>query len=89
MLVQARMDHNFFEDMTQFLTGKVIIEKIAVDFEILDQFKKIGAKLSPISYVDHVELRVLAKEMTNHEVPAMDQWKIIKNYRKSKYKLHQ
>ena len=71
MLVQYRMDHKYFEDTTQFLRGKVITNKLAVDFEILDQFKKIGAKLSPISYVDHVELRVLAKEMTNHEVPSI------------------
>ena len=55
------MDHKKFEDMIQYLTGKVIIDKLEVDFEILDQFKMIGAKLSLISYVDHVDLRVLDK----------------------------
>ena len=48
------MDHKKIEYMTQSLTGKVIIDNLAVDFEILDQFKMIGAKLSLISYVDHV-----------------------------------
>ena len=61
MLVQAQMDHNKFEYMIQYLIGKVIIHKLAVDFEIVDQFKMIGAKMPPISYVDHVELRVLDK----------------------------
>ena len=60
-----------------------------VDFEIWDQLRMIGSKLSPISYVDHVELRVLAKEMTNHEVPCMDQWKTNEKLGRMKYKLHQ
>ena len=59
------MDHRKFEDMTQSLTWKVIINKIVVDFEILNQFKMISLKLSPIYFVDRVELRVLAKEKTN------------------------
>ena len=61
LLVQSRMDHKMFEYMTQSLTGKVIIEKLAIYFEILDQIRIIGAKLSLISYVGHVELRVLDK----------------------------
>ena len=55
------MDHKKFEDMIQSLTGKVIIEKIEIYFEILDQFSITGSNLSPISYVDHVELSILAK----------------------------
>ena len=83
------MDHKNFEDMTQSLTWKVIIEKLAIYFEILDQIGIIGAKLSLISYVDHIELRVLAKEITSLEVPSGDRWKTIENFGRMKYKLHQ
>ena len=89
MLVQAQMHHKKFEDMTQSLTRKVIIEKLAIYFEILDQFIMRGSKLSPISYVDHVELRFLAKKMTNLEVPSGYQWKTIETFGKMKYKLYQ
>ena len=60
-----------------------------MDFEILDLFRMIGAKLTPISYVDHVELRFLVKEMTSHEISSGDQWKTIENFGRMKYKLHQ
>ena len=41
---------------------------MAVDFELVNTFRAIGAQLPPISYVDHVELRVLAKEMASLEI---------------------
>ena len=59
-----------------------------MDFEIVESFRMIGAKLPLISYVDHVELRVLAKEMTNLEVPSGDQWNTIGKFGKMKYTLH-
>ena len=71
------------------MTGKVIIDKLAVDFEILDLFRMIGSKLTPISYADHLELRFLAKEMTSNEVPSGDKWKTIEKFGTMKYKLHQ
>ena len=83
------MDYKKFKDITQSLIGKVIIDHLAIDFEILDQFIMRGSKLSPISYVDHVELRYLAKEMTNLEVPSGYQWKTIETFGKMKYKLYQ
>ena len=61
LLVKARMDHRKIEDMTQPLTGKVIIDKLVVDFKILDSFIMIGGIMPPISYIDHVELRLLDK----------------------------
>ena len=70
------------------MTRKVIIENIAIDFEILDQFRIIGANLSPISYVYHVDLGVFAKEITNLEVPSGEQWKTIEKFGRMKYKLH-
>ena len=56
---------------------KSYYDKLAMDFEILDTFKMIGTKMPPISYVDHMEPRVLDKEMENIEVPSRDQWKTI------------
>ena len=38
LLVQNRMDHSKFEDLVKGLTGKVIVEKLIEDFEILDRF---------------------------------------------------
>ena len=83
------MDHKRFEDMIHSLTGKVIIEKLAIYFEILDQFIIIGSNLSHIYYLHRVELIFLDKEMTNHEVPFIDQWKTIEKFGRMKYKLHQ
>ena len=65
LLVNAGLDHNKFEGMNQSLMGKTIIDKLVVDFELVDSFRTTVAQLPPISYVDHVELRVLAKEMEN------------------------
>ena len=61
---------------------------MAMDFEIVDSCRMIGSKLPPISYVDHVELRVLAKEMENLEVPYGYQLKTIEKFRKMKYRMH-
>ena len=55
------MDHIKFEYMTQSLTGNVIIDKLAMDFEILNQLKMTSIKLSLMYFVDHVELILLDK----------------------------
>ena len=89
LLVIVRLHHNKFEDMTQSLSGKVIIDKLVVEFELIDSLWTIGAQLPPISYVDHVELRVLSKEMESLEIPYGDQQKTIEKFGKMKYKLHQ
>ena len=75
--------------MTQSLLGKFIIDNPTVDFELVNTFRAIGAQLTPISYIDHVELRVLAKEMEILELPSRDQWKTIQKFGKMKCKLHQ
>ena len=45
--------------------------------------------MSPISFADHVELKILVKEMTNYEVTSMEEWKKDDNFGRIKYKLHQ
>ena len=66
-----------------------MIDKLAGDFEMLFSFKATCAKLPDFSYSENVELRVLAKDMINLYLPAIDEWKIIENYRKIEYKLRQ
>ena len=67
--------------------------KIApTDVKDLAAWKKIDsratcAQLPENSYKDHVELRVLAKEMASLELPTVNQWKTIEKYGKTKYKL--
>ena len=69
--------------------GKIVVDKLAEDFEMLLNFKATCAKLLDFSYVDNVELRVLAKEMVNLDFPTIDQWKTFEQFGKNKYKLHQ
>ena len=63
--------------MHQSLSRKTIIEKLSIDFEILDTFIVVCAQLLEISYLEHVELWVLAKEMASLEFPSVDQWKTV------------
>ena len=41
LLVKSLLDHKFFEDMTQSLSRKTIIDKLAVYFELINTFKTI------------------------------------------------
>ena len=54
LFVICRLDHIKFEDMNQYLLGKIVIDKLAVDFEIIDTFRIVCTRLPPISYADHV-----------------------------------
>ena len=66
-----------------------MIEKLAVEFEIINTFRVVCTQLPGILYVDHVELQVLGKEIANLELPTMDQWKTVEKFGRTKYKLHQ
>ena len=72
LLVKCRLDHMKFEYMSQSLSGQTMIDNIVVDFEIINTFRAVCSQLPTISYVDHVELWVLAKEMANLELPTLD-----------------
>ena len=64
----------------QFLSGKAMIDKLVGDFEMLFEFKSTCAKFLDSSYSTNVELKVLAREMINMDLPATDQWKRVENY---------
>ena len=72
LLVKSRLDNRNFEYMNHSLSWKAILEKLVVDFAIVDSFMMKGTNIPHVSYVDHMELRVVAKEMENMEVPSRD-----------------
>ena len=72
LLVQNRMDHSKFEDLVKGLTWKVIVEKLAEDFEILDRFLIIKKALPAVSYESYVDLEVSIREMTEYNTPNIE-----------------
>ena len=82
------MDHSKFEDLVKGLIGKVIVEKLTEDFEILDRFLIIKKGLLDMSYESYVDLEVSIREMTEYDTPNVEQWKIVEKFGKNKYILH-
>ena len=60
-MIACRLEHTNFADMNQSLSGRLIVDQLADEFEILFSFKKSCAHLQSYSYKDHIELRVLEK----------------------------
>ena len=87
-LIECRLYHWKFKDMQQSLSGKVIVDKLSYAFELLFSFKSTCAWFPYFSYREHVELRVLEKEMASLDLPSIDQWKLVEKYGISKYKMH-
>ena len=56
-LVNCRLDHIKFRDMQQVLSGKVIFDKLANDFELWFDFKSTCSKVPKASYSDAMELK--------------------------------
>lgn len=56
--------------MDKTLTGKVFIEKMSDDFNILSQFEMTINSIPPFSYVECNELEVLTKEMNAYDYPS-------------------
>ena len=65
------------------------MDKLAMDFKIINTFITVCTQFLEISYVDRVELRVLAKEMASLELPTVDWWNTVEKFGRTKYKLHQ
>ena len=64
----------------QSLSRKTVIEKLFGEFELLFDFIVLCIKLPMPSYLENLELVVLAEEMINLEMPTDNQWKVIENY---------
>ena len=82
------MDHSKFEYLVKGLTGKIIVEKLSEDFEILEKFLIIKKGFPAVSYEAYVDLEVSIREMTEYDTPNMEQWNIMEKFRKTKYILH-
>ena len=68
-LVNCRSDHTKFEDMQQALSGRVVFDKFAEEFELLFDFKVPCAKVRIFSYADNMELKFLAHKMVVADLP--------------------
>ena len=55
---------------------------------MLFAFRATCAQLPNFYYMEHVELRLLEKEMASLELETVDQWKIVEKYGNTKDKLH-
>ena len=88
LLVQIRMDHSKFDDLEKGLTGKVIMDKLTEDFEILHKFLIIRGKLPKVSYEAYMELEVSIREMIEYDIPSTEQWRAIERFGKTKYIIH-
>ena len=76
-LVNCRSNHSKFEYMQQALSGRVLFDKLAGEFELLFDFKVSCAKVLNFSYADNMELRILEHEMVVVDFPNPEHWRIV------------
>jgi hypothetical protein len=75
LLTQCRMDHSKFEGLEDNLKGPSLVEYLATDFDILNQFKTVNIGLSTMNYSTCIDLEILIKEMMDYEIPSDTHWK--------------
>ena len=57
------MDHSKFDDLVKGLTGKVIVDKLTEDFEILQKFLIIRGDFTTMYYESYMDMEVSIGEM--------------------------
>ena len=82
------MDHSKFDDLVKGLTGKVIVDKLTEDFEILQKFLIVRGGLPTMSYETYMDLEVSIREMIEYDIPSAEQWRAMERFGKTKYILH-
>ena len=61
-MIDCIQEHGKFEDMAQqSLSGKIAVEKLSGEFELLFDFRVMCTQLPAPSYPENLELNVLAK----------------------------
>ena len=75
--------------MQQSLSGKVIFDKLTMDFELLFDFKAASAKFPETSYPKTMEIKSQEYDMAIVLLPGPDLWKFIQQYGSTKFKVHQ
>ena len=63
--------------MQQALSGKVIFDKLASDFELLFDFKAACSKIPKISYPEMTKLQAQAYDMMVATMLGPDLWRVI------------
>ena len=66
--------------MEQALSGKVVFDKLANDFELWFEFKATWSKVPMTSYSEEMELRAQAYDMVAAPLPSIGTWKTIHHY---------
>ena len=87
-LVHCQLDNSKFGDMQQSLSGKIIFDKLAGEFELLFDFKATCAKVPETSYPETMELKAQEFDMVVATLPSPDLWRAIQQYRLTKFKMH-
>ena len=82
------MDHSKFDDLVKGLMGKVIVDKLTEDFEILQKFLIVRGGLPNMSYETYMDLEVSIREMIEYDIPSAEQWRAVERFGKTKYILH-
>jgi hypothetical protein len=70
LLTQCRMDHSKFEGLEEILKGSSLVEHLASEFEILNQFKTIKVGLPTMTYATCIDLEILIKKMMDYKIPS-------------------
>ena len=82
------MDHSNFDDLVKGLMGKVVVDKLTKDFEILQKFLIVKGGLPTMSYETYMDLEVSIWEMIEYDIPSVEQWRAVERFGKTKYVLH-
>ena len=64
-----------------------MFNKLVGEFEALFDFKTTCTKFPNLTYLDNMELRVVAHEMVIVDLPESDQWRSIEIYGSNNFKL--
>ena len=82
------MDHSNFDALVKGLTGKIIVDKLKQDFEILQNFIIVSGEFPTVSYEAYVDLEVSIRETTEYDTLGAKQWRTLERFGKTKYILH-
>ena len=74
--------------MQQSLSGNIIFDKLASEFELLFDFKATCAEVPETSYLETMELKVQAFDMVMATLPGPNLWRSIQQYGSAKLKKH-
>ena len=66
------MDHSKFDDLVKGLSGKVIVDKLTEDFEILQKFLIVRGGFPNVSYEAYMDLEVSIQQMIEYDIPSVE-----------------